>query len=101
MPGFRDDLDSLLPAADLVVLPSFTEGLPNVALEAAAAGVPVVATAVGGTPEVVADGVTGLLVPPGQPRAMARAVSTLLGDAALAPGDGAGRPPPDAGPLHL
>ena len=52
MPGFRTDLDSLIGAADVVVLPSFTEGLPNVALEASAAGVPVVATAVGGTPEV-------------------------------------------------
>ena len=68
LPGFRDDLDALMPWADVVVLPSFTEGLPNVALEAAAAGVPVVATAVGGTPEVVVDGETGFLVPTGQCR---------------------------------
>lgn len=80
MPGFRTDLDRLIPAADVVVLPSFTEGLPNVALEASAAGVPVVATAVGGTPEVIADGSTGFLVPPGQPEALAARVTQLLAD---------------------
>lgn len=83
MPGFRTDLDSLLPAADVVVLPSFTEGLPNVALEAGAAGVPVVATVVGGTPEVVADGETGFLVPPGEPEVLAAKLRRVLGDAAL------------------
>jgi glycosyltransferase involved in cell wall biosynthesis len=66
LPGFRHDLDSLIGAADVFVLPSFTEGLPNVVLEASAAQVPVVATAVGGTPELVADGRTGFLVPPGR-----------------------------------
>jgi len=83
MPGFRTDLDSLIAAADVVVLPSFTEGLPNVALEASAAGVPVVATAVGGTPEVIADGETGFLVPPGQPDAIAAKLNHLLNDADL------------------
>jgi glycosyltransferase involved in cell wall biosynthesis len=83
LPGFRTDLDALIGAADVVVLPSFTEGLPNVALEAAAAGVPVVATAVGGTPEVVADGETGFLVPPGQPEAIAAKVGELLRDPGL------------------
>ena len=83
MPGFRTDLDSLIGAADVVVLPSFTEGLPNVALEASAAGVPVVATAVGGTPEVVADGDGGFLVPPGDPAAIATRVCELLASAAL------------------
>ena len=78
LPGFRNDLDALIGAADVVVLPSFTEGLPNVALEASAAGVPVVATAVGGTPEAVADGESGFLVPPGQPVAIASRVSQLL-----------------------
>jgi glycosyltransferase involved in cell wall biosynthesis len=76
--GFRDDLDRLLPSADLFVLPSFTEGLPNVVLEASAAGVPVVATAVGGTPEVLADGVTGYLVPAGNADALAKHIGELL-----------------------
>lgn len=83
MPGFRTDLDSLIGAADVVVLPSFTEGLPNVALEASAAGVPVVATAVGGTPEVVADGETGFLVPPGEAGQLAARVGQLLREAEL------------------
>lgn len=78
MPGFRSDLDRLIAAADVVVLPSFTEGLPNVALEASAAGVTVVATDVGGTPEVVADGETGILVPPGEPTVLAARISELL-----------------------
>ncbi|MDB5292311.1 MAG: glycosyltransferase [Phycisphaerales bacterium] len=62
--GFRDDVDRFLPHANLIVLPSLTEGLPNVALEASAAGRAVVATAVGGTPEAVRDGLNGHLVPP-------------------------------------
>jgi glycosyltransferase involved in cell wall biosynthesis len=86
--GFRDDLDRFLPHLDLSVLPSYTEGLPNVVLESYAAGVPVVATAVGGTPEAVADGVDGYLVPPGDPQALAaRIVDVLkLGDARKAMG---------------
>ena len=83
LPGFRTDLDSLIGSADVVVLPSYTEGLPNVALEASAAGVPVVATAVGGTPEAIADHVNGFLVPPGQPAAIANKVCELLRDTRL------------------
>jgi glycosyltransferase involved in cell wall biosynthesis len=60
------------------VLPSFTEGLPVVVLESYAAGVPVVATAVGGTPEVVTDGVDGYLVSPGDPSALARRIVDVL-----------------------
>jgi glycosyltransferase involved in cell wall biosynthesis len=77
--GFRADLDALVPHLDLLVLPSFTEGLPNVVLEAFAAGVPVVATAVGGTPEVVEHGESGYLVPPGDPGALAGGLLRVLG----------------------
>ncbi len=78
--GFCPDLDRYLPHLDLVVLPSFTEGLPNAVLEAFGAGVPVVATAVGGTPEVVEDGVSGYLVPPGDSGALAQRIADVLSD---------------------
>src|SRR6202011_4083955 len=81
--GFRADLDRWLSAFDVTVLPSHTEGLPNVVLEAFAAGVPVVATAVGGTPEVVEDGVNGYLVPAGDPVSLAEKIALLLRSEAL------------------
>lgn len=67
-----------MSAADLFVLPSSHEGFGLVALEALACGVPVIATAVGGIPEIVADGQTGLLVPPHDTRSLADAITTLL-----------------------
>ncbi|MEO6809279.1 MAG: glycosyltransferase [Isosphaeraceae bacterium] len=76
--GHRDDVPRLLAAADLLVLPSLYEGLPNVVLEAMRFRVPVVATAAPGTTEVVNDGQTGLLVPPRAPKELARAIRTLL-----------------------
>jgi glycosyltransferase involved in cell wall biosynthesis len=69
--GFRGDLDRFIPFFDLLALPSYSEGLPNVVLEAFAAGVPVVATAAGGTPEIVEEGVSGHLVKPGDAAALA------------------------------
>ncbi|MCX7700666.1 MAG: glycosyltransferase [Gemmataceae bacterium] len=83
LPGHRSDWSRLLPHADLFVLPSFTEGLPNVILEAHRAAVPVVATAVGGTPEVIRDGVTGRLVPPNDPDALAERIVELLRNESL------------------
>jgi glycosyltransferase involved in cell wall biosynthesis len=78
-PGFRKDLPAMIRDADLFVLPSFTEGLPNVVLEAFAQGKAVVATAVGGTPEVVAHGRSGILLQdPSDPDAMAAAILRLL-----------------------
>jgi len=76
--GPREDIPQLMAACDLVVLPSFTEALPTALIEAAAAGRPVVATRVGGNPEVVQDFRTGLLIPPDNPSALAEAVATLL-----------------------
>jgi glycosyltransferase involved in cell wall biosynthesis len=74
------DLRPLLHQSDLLVLSSITEALPNVALEAMAAGLPVVATRVGGLPEVVVEGETGWLVPPGDVPALAAAMNQLLAD---------------------
>lgn len=82
--GFRGDVPALLRELDLVVLPSLWEGFGLVLLEAMAAGRPVVASAVGPVPEVVDDGRTGLLVPPGDPEALATAIVRVLGDPALA-----------------
>ena len=73
-----------LRAMDLFVLPSLYEGMPLSILEAMGAGLPVVATAVDGTPEAVVDGETGILVPPADPAALAAAVVRLLTDPALA-----------------
>jgi glycosyltransferase involved in cell wall biosynthesis len=82
--GLRSDIPALLAAADVAVMPSLNEALSNVLLESMAAGAPTVATRVGGTPEALVDGTTGLLIPPGEPRAIADAVSRLLTDRVLA-----------------
>lgn len=82
--GARADVPDILPELTLSVLPSLTEGLSNSLLEAMAAGLPVVATAVGGNPEIVEDGATGFLVPPGDPAALAGAIDRVLGSPALA-----------------
>jgi glycosyltransferase involved in cell wall biosynthesis len=82
--GFHDDVPALLESLDVVALPSWTEGLPVVLLEAMAHARPVVATPVGGTPELVVDGETGLLVPPRDPEALAAALRRLLEDPDLA-----------------
>jgi len=87
--GHVDPIEPLVEALDVMVLPSLSEALGLVLLEAGALGVPVVATAVGGIPEVVEDGVTGILVPPGQPPALSRAVTQLLRDPARARAMGA------------
>ena len=76
--GERADVERLLPGMDLFVLSSREEGIPNALLEAMAAARPCVATAVGGTPEVLRDGETGWLVPPGDPAALAEALAEAL-----------------------
>jgi glycosyltransferase involved in cell wall biosynthesis len=83
--GFRDDVPALLAAMDCFALASTrTEGVPQSLLQAFAAGTPVVATRIGGIPEVVEDGRTGLLVPPEDPRALASALAAVLRDGAAA-----------------
>lgn len=79
--GFRKPRP-FLAACDLLVQPSVSEGMPNAVLEAMAARRPVVATRVGGIPEVVTEGKTGVLVPPADPPALARAIVDLLADPA-------------------
>ena len=81
--GHRPDARRLLAAADVFVLPSRHEGMPLAALEAMEAGLPVVATRVIGSSEVVDDGVTGVLVRPADPAALGAAVGRLLADPAL------------------
>jgi len=81
--GFRDDVERLLWAADVAVLSSRQEALSLAAVEAMATGLPVVATEVGGSPEVVRNGVTGLIVPPEDSGALARALIALLRDPPL------------------
>jgi len=79
--GFREDVPDLLGAMDCFALASTrTEGVPQSLLQALAAGVPVVASAVGGIPEAIEDGATGLLVPPGDPGALAAALGSVLKD---------------------
>ena len=78
--GERHDVPDLLSAADAFVLSSNSEGLPVSVLEAMAAELPVVASRVGGLPELVVDGETGLLVEPGDPNALAAALERLVGD---------------------
>ena len=80
--GFRDDVPDLLRAADLFCVSSYLEGMGTATLDAMAAGLPVVATRVGGIPEIVEDGVTGLLVPPRDPEALAGAILAMAGDPA-------------------
>lgn len=79
--GWRDDVPRLLACADLTVHPSHADALPTALLQATAAGVPVIATDVGGTPEAVARG-AALLVPPRRPDALAAAMTELVGDPA-------------------
>ena len=76
--GMREDIPLLLAALDLLVVPSVTEGLPLILLEGMAAALPVVATAVGGIPEAVVDGETGILVPPQNAEALASGINRIL-----------------------
>lgn len=78
--GHREDVPALLHAADLYVLPSRSEAFPNGALEAMAAGLPVIASAVGGLRHLIDHGRNGLLVPPADPQALTAAIESLVAD---------------------
>lgn len=78
--GERDDVAQILAASDTFVLSSFSEGIPLAVLEAMAAGLPVIATSVGGLPEVIRDGVEGFLVPPADVEALQSAMSQMVRD---------------------
>ncbi|HEY2923324.1 MAG TPA: TIGR03088 family PEP-CTERM/XrtA system glycosyltransferase [Candidatus Binatia bacterium] len=78
LPGERDDVPELMRAMDLFVLPSVREGICNTILEAMASGLPVVATDVGGNPELVDEGITGSLTPASDPIAMAKAIESYI-----------------------
>jgi len=80
LPGERADVPDIMRGLDLFVLPSLAEGISNTILEAMASGLPVVATRVGGNPELVEAGETGLLIPPDDPVAMAEAIQSYLSD---------------------
>ena len=82
--GLCREVEKLLNFTELFVLPSLWEGMPNAVLEAMAAAKPVVATRVGGVPELVKDGETGILVPPEDPESLARAIVGLLRNTAQA-----------------
>ncbi len=82
--GHRTDVPGLLALSSLSVLPSYSEGLSNTILESMAAGRAIVATRVGGNPELVQDGVNGLLIPPRDPEALASAITRILSDPGMA-----------------
>jgi glycosyltransferase involved in cell wall biosynthesis len=78
--GWREDIDEIMPVFDMLVLPSLNEGMGRVLVEAMAAGKPVVASRVGGIPDLVRDGETGYLVPPADEKALADGIKKLLDD---------------------
>lgn len=81
--GARDDIADMLRSMDIFVLPSLAEGISNTILEAMASGLPVVATDVGGSRELLSDGETGQLIPPADPVAMADAIENYLNEPAM------------------
>lgn len=80
--GFRRDVDEILAGCDLFILPTLADAFPTVLLEAFAAGVPVIASDVGGIPEIISDRSVGRLVPPGDPASLAEAIAAAVLDEA-------------------
>lgn len=75
--GYRNDAQNIIKQLDLIILPSFTEGFPLTPIEAFANGKPIIATAVGGTTEIVQNGINGILIPPGDENALLNAINHL------------------------
>jgi glycosyltransferase involved in cell wall biosynthesis len=88
MTGYREDIPAILSFTDLGIISSVAEGIPQFLFQMMAMGKPVIATAVGGIPEIVTSGVNGLLIPPEDPAALAKALVQLLGDPESARGLG-------------
>ena len=82
--GFRSDIKEILSAIDILAIPSLLEGFPMVTLEAMAMAKPIIATDIDGITEQITDGVNGILVPPKDPSALAKAVIQVLNDKELA-----------------
>ena len=99
--GYRRDMHRIYPAVDVVALPSLSEGLPMVALEAMAHARPVVGTRVGGIPEVVEHGVSGLARPTADPGALAREIASTPSAIRCAAVDGEGRARADRAPVSV
>ena len=78
--GFRSDIKEILSVIDLLVIPSLLEGFPMVTLEAMAMAKPIVATSIDGITEQITDGVNGILVPPKDPSALAKAIIKVIND---------------------
>lgn len=89
LPGRSDDIPNVMRALDALVQPSLSEGISNTILEAMATSLPIIATAVGGNPELIDDGVHGLLVPSGDADSMVRAMARCIDDPVYAMGLGA------------
>ena len=82
--GWRSDIDEIMPVMDILVLPSLNEGMGRVLVEAMAAGKPIVASSVGGIPDLVQHNHNGLLVPPGDEKALAEAILEIINNPAKA-----------------
>ena len=80
MTGYREDVPAILSFTDLGIISSVAEGIPQFLFQIMAMGKPVIATEVGGIPEIVTSGVTGVLIPPEDPAALAKAMVQVLGD---------------------
>jgi glycosyltransferase involved in cell wall biosynthesis len=78
--GYRPDIDAILPYADMLIHPSFEDGMGVVVIEACACGIPVIASRVGGIADIVQDGLSGYLVKPGDSINLARHIVALLDD---------------------